>query len=65
MVSASTLLASELKVPKSKTAFVVVPVAEVFKTQLFVTVALTVNVPVAVAACAALRENTPATTADK
>ena len=41
------------------------PVAEVFNTQLFVTAALTVNVPVAVAAFAALRENTPATTADK
>lgn len=65
MVSASTLLVSELSVPKSKTAFVVVPVAEVFKTQLFVTVALTVNVPVAVAAFAVLRENNPTAMSDK
>ncbi len=56
---------AELKVPKSKTAFVVVPVADVFRTQLFVTVALTVNVPVAVAAFAALKENNPTAIADK
>lgn len=65
VVSASTLLASELNVPKSKTAFEVVPVAEVFRTQLLVTVALTVNVPVAVAAFAVLRENNPTAIADK
>jgi hypothetical protein len=64
-VSASTLLARELKVPKSKTAFAVVPVAEVFNTQLFVTVALTVNVPVAVAAFAELRENNATAITDK
>ena len=65
VVSASTLLARELKVPKSRTAFVVVPVAEVLRTQLFVTVALTVNVPVAVAAFAVLRENRPTAITDK
>ena len=65
VVSASTLLASELKVPKSKTALAVVPVAEVFNTQLLVIVALTVKVPVAVAACAALRDIKPTVIADK
>ncbi len=65
VVSASTLLVRELKVPKSKTAFVVVPVAEVLRTQLFVTVALTVNVPVAVAAFAALTEINAIASADK
>lgn len=51
--------------PKSRTALAVVPVAEVFRTQLFVTVALTVKVPVAVAALAALREDNPTANADK
>lgn len=59
VVSASTLLARELKVPKSKTALAVVPVAYVFNTQLFVIVALTVNVPVAVAAFATLIDINP------
>lgn len=65
VVSASTLPARELKVPKSRTALAVVPVAQVFRTQLFVTVALTVKVPVAVAALAALREDNPTANADK
>jgi len=43
----------------------VVPVAEVLRTQLFVTVALTVNVPVAVAAFAALTEINAIASADK
>ncbi|MCX2644043.1 hypothetical protein, partial [Klebsiella pneumoniae] len=62
---ASTVPARELKVPKSRNALAVVPVAEVFRTQLCVTVALTVKVPVAVAALAALREDNPTANADK
>jgi hypothetical protein len=65
VVSASTLLARELKVPKSKTALAVVPVAEVFNTQLFVIVALTVKVPVAVAAFAAVIDIKPIAIAGK
>jgi hypothetical protein len=42
-----------------------VPVAEVFTTQLFVIVALTVNVPVAVAAFATLKDIKPIAIADK
>jgi hypothetical protein len=65
VVSASTLLASELNVPKSKIAFDVVPVAEVLRTQLFVIVALTVSVPVALAAFATLIDVKPIAIADK
>ncbi|SSQ43807.1 Uncharacterised protein [Acinetobacter baumannii] len=52
VVSESTFDVKELTVPKSRTAFDTTPVADVFTAQLVVTVALTVKVPVAVAAFA-------------